>query len=98
MSFLAWLVLFGVGFSGLFLFKTNLIILLMSIELILLSVNLLLFQLSVIFDDVVGQVFSLFILVVAASEAAVGLSLLVVYYRTWGVVIVDLISGLKGIL
>lgn len=79
-----------------FLFKNNIIVILMSIELVLLAVNLNFATLSIYLDDLVGQVFALFVLTVAAAESAVGLAILVVFYRIRGVISIDYINGLKG--
>jgi len=68
----------------------------MSIELMLLSVNLLFIFLSIYMDDILGQVFSLYILTIAAAESAIGLALIVIYYRLRGLITVDFISTIKG--
>lgn len=88
--------LFLFGLAGLFLFRNNVIVILMSIELLLFAVNLNFAFFSVYLDDVVGQLFSIFVLTVAAAESAVGLALLVVYYRVRGIIGIDYISSLKG--
>jgi len=88
--------LFLLGVSGMFLFKNNIIVILMSIELLLLSINLNFALFSVYLDDLVGQLFSLFVLTVAAAESAIGLAILVVFYRIRGVISVDYINSLKG--
>lgn len=88
--------LFLIGLMGLFVTRKNIIILLMSIELILLSVNINFIVFSVYIDDIVGQVFALYVLTVAAAEAAIGLAILVVYYRVRGVILLDNINMLKG--
>jgi NADH-quinone oxidoreductase subunit K len=93
---LAPLLLFLFGLSGLFLFRNNVIVVLMSIELILFAVNLNFAFFSYYLDDLLGQLFSLFVLTVAAAESALGLALLVVYYRVKGVIAIDYISNLKG--
>lgn len=90
------LLLFLLGLAGLFLFRTNIIVVLMSIELLLLSVNLNFAYFSAYLDDLLGQLFALFVLTVAAAESALGLAILVVYYRIRGTIAVDFISGLKG--
>lgn len=90
------LLLFFLGTSSLFLFRNNIIVVLMGIELMLLAVNLLLVFFSVLVDDLQGQLFALFILTVAAAESAIGLAILVVYYRLRGVIAIDYISALKG--
>jgi NADH-quinone oxidoreductase subunit K len=89
-------ILFALGFFGIFLNRRNVIIILMSIELILLAVNINLVAFSVALDDLVGQVFALFVLTVAAAEAAIGLAILVVYFRNRGSIDVDDIDVLKG--
>jgi NADH-quinone oxidoreductase subunit K len=89
-------ILFALGFFGIFLNRRNVIIILMSIELILLAVNINMVAFSVFMDDLVGQVFALFILTVAAAEAAIGLAILVVYFRNRGSISVDDIDVLKG--
>ena len=89
-------ILFALGFFGIFLNRRNVIIILMSIELILLSVNINLVAFSVALDDLAGQVFALFILTVAAAEAAIGLAILVVYFRNRGSIAVDDVDVLKG--
>lgn len=88
--------LFVIGIFGLFLNRKNVIILLMSIELMLLAVNINLVAFSVFLDDLVGQVFALFVLTVAAAEAAIGLAILVVYFRNRGSIAVDDINMMKG--
>jgi len=88
--------LFLIGIWGIFLNRKNIIIMLMSIELMLLAVNLNFVVFSVYLDDLVGQVFALFVLTVAAAESAIGLALLVVYYRVRGTIAVEFINLLKG--
>ncbi len=88
--------LFLLGFWGIFLNRKNIIIMLMSIELMLLAVNLNFLFFSVYLDDIIGQLFALFVLTVAAAESAIGLALLVVYYRVRGTIAVEFISLLKG--
>jgi NADH-quinone oxidoreductase subunit K len=89
-------ILFALGFFGIFLNRRNVIIILMSLELILLAVNINLVAFSVALNDLVGQVFALFILTVAAAEAAIGLAILVVYFRNRGTISVDDVDVLKG--
>ena len=89
-------ILFALGFFGIFLKRRNVIIILMSIELILLAVNIKFVAFSVMLGDLVGQVFALFILTVAAAEAAIGLAILVVYFRNRGTISVDDVDVLKG--
>jgi len=88
--------LFLIGISGIFLNRKNIIILLMSIELMLLAINLTFIVFSVFLDDVVGQVFALFVLTVAAAESAIGLALLVVYYRVRGTIAIGSIRLMRG--
>ena len=89
-------ILFTIGVLGIFLNKKNLIVILMSIELILLAVNINLVSFSIYLDDLVGQVFTMFILTVAAAEAAIGLAIIVVYYRNTGSIQVEDINSMKG--
>ncbi|WP_319824200.1 NADH-quinone oxidoreductase subunit NuoK [Thalassovita sp.] len=88
--------LFVIGIFGLFLNRKNVIILLMSIELMLLSVNINLVAFSSYMGDLVGQVFTLFVLTVAAAEAAIGLAILVVFFRNRGTIDVEDINVMKG--
>ena len=90
------IVLFLLGIWGIFLNRKNIIIMLMSIELMLLAVNFNFLIFSVYLDDMLGQLFSLFILTVAAAESAIGLALLVIYYRIRATIAVEFISLLKG--
>ena len=89
-------IIFTIGIIGIFLNRKNIIVILMSIELILLAVNINLVSFSVFFNDLVGQIFTLFILTVAAAEAAIGLAIIVAYYRNTGTVHVEDIDSLKG--
>jgi NADH-quinone oxidoreductase subunit K len=89
-------VLFTIGVFGIFVNRKNVIILLMSIELILLSVNVNLVAFSAFLGDLAGQVFALFVLTVAAAEAAVGLAILVVYFRNRGDISVEGVNLMKG--
>jgi len=89
-------ILFTLGIFGIFLNRKNVIVILMSIELMLLAVNVNLVALSSFLDDLVGQVFALFVLTVAAAEAAIGLAILVVYFRNRGSIEVDDINMMKG--
>ncbi|WP_298675980.1 NADH-quinone oxidoreductase subunit NuoK [uncultured Lentibacter sp.] len=89
-------VLFVIGIFGLFLNRKNIIILLMSIELILLSVNINFVAFSSYMGDMAGQVFTLFILTVAAAEAAIGLAILVVFFRNRGTIDVEDANVMKG--
>jgi len=89
-------ILFATGVFGIFLNRKNVIVILMSIELLLLAVNINMVAFSVALGDMVGQVFSLFILTVAAAEAAIGLAILVVFFRNRGSIAVDDINAMKG--
>ncbi len=89
-------ILFILGIFGIFLNRKNVIIILMSIELILLSVNINLVAFSAYLGDLVGQVFALFVLTVAAGESAIGLAILVVYFRNRGSIAVEDIHAMKG--
>lgn len=88
--------LFVLGIIGIFLNRRNVIVILMSIELMLLAVNINLVAFSQSLNDLVGQVFSLFVLTVAAAEAAIGLAILVTYYRNRGDICVDEINMMRG--
>ena len=90
------LILFLIGISGIILNRKNIIVMLMSIELMLLAVNLNFIIFSVYLDDVMGQLFAILILTVAAAESAIGLAILVVYYRVRGSVTVENIHLLRG--
>jgi NADH-quinone oxidoreductase subunit K len=89
-------VLFTIGVFGIFLNRKNVIIILMSIEMMLLSVNINFVAFSSFLEDLSGQVFTMFVLTVAAAEAAIGLAILVVFFRNKGSIAVDDISTLKG--
>ena len=89
-------ILFTIGIAGIILNYKNIIIILMSVELILLAVNINLVAFSSYSHDLTGQVFALFILTVAAAEAAIGLAILVAYYRNRGSIAVQDINALKG--
>jgi len=89
-------ILFVIGIFGVFLNKKNIIIILMSIELMLLSVNINFVAFSSYLNDIMGQIFSLLILTVAAAEAAIGLAILVIYFRNKGSILVDDINEMKG--
>jgi len=89
-------IIFTIGIIGIFLNRKNVIIILMSIELILLAVNINLVSFSIYLQNLVGQVFTMFILTVAAAEAAVGLAIIVIYYKNRGSINVEQISSLKG--
>ena len=89
-------ILFTLGVAGIILNRKNIIIILMSVELILLSVNLNLVAFSAQLHDLTGQIFALFILTVAAAEAAIGLAILVTYFRNRGTIAVEDINLMKG--
>ncbi|MGD9542947.1 MAG: NADH-quinone oxidoreductase subunit NuoK [Methylocystis sp.] len=89
-------ILFTLGVAGIILNRKNIIVILMSIELILLSVNLNFVAFSQSLADLTGQVFALFVLTVAAAEAAIGLAILVAFYRNRGTIAVEDINTLKG--
>ena len=88
--------LFVIGIFGIFLNRKNVIVILMSIELILLSVNINFVAFSSYLGDLVGQVFAMFVLTVAAGEAAIGLAILVIYFRGRGSIAVDDVNRMKG--
>ena len=89
-------ILFTIGIFGIYLNRRNVIIILMSIELILLAVNINLVAFSAFLGDLVGQIYALLVLTVAAAEAAIGLSILVAYYRNRGSIAVQDINLMKG--
>ncbi len=88
--------LFIIGLCGIFMTHKNLIVILISIELLLLAVNLNFIAFSIFMDDFMGQIFVLFTLTVAAAESAIGLAILVVYYRLRGILAIDLLTFIKG--
>jgi len=89
-------IIFTIGIIGIFLNRKNVIIILMSIELILLAVNINLVSFSIYLQNLVGQVFAMFILTVAAAEAAVGLAIIVIYYKNRGSINIDHNCSLEG--
>ena len=89
-------IIFAIGIIGIFLNRKNIIIILMSIELILLAVNINLVSFSIYLQNLVGQIFTMFVLTVAAAEAAVGLAIIVIYYKNKESIHVEQISSLKG--
>ena len=89
-------ILFTIGVLGIFLNRKNVIVILMSIELILLAVNINLVAFSSHLNDIVGQVFALFVLTVAAAEAAIGLAILVTFFRNRGSIAVEDINMMRG--
>ena len=89
-------VIFSIGIIGIFLNRKNIIVILMSIELILLAVNINLVAFSIYLGDLAGQVFTLFILTVAAAEAAIGLAIIVSFFRNRGTIAVEDVNMMKG--
>ena len=89
-------ILFALGLFGIFLNRKNVIVILMSIELMLLAVTINLVAFSAELNDLVGQIFALFVLTVAAAEAAIGLAVLVVYFRNRGSIAVEDVNLMKG--
>ena len=89
-------VIFSIGVIGIFLNRKNIIVILMSIELILLAVNINLVSFSIYLQDITGQIFTMLILTVAAAEAAIGLAIIVSYYRNKGSIRVEEIDQMKG--
>ncbi len=89
-------ILFVLGVLGIFLNRKNVIVILMAVELILLAVNLNLVAFSAFLQDLTGQIFAMLVLTVAAAEAAIGLAILVIYFRTRGSIAVDDINRMKG--
>jgi NADH-quinone oxidoreductase subunit K len=89
-------ILFTIGVFGIFINRKNVIVILMSVELILLSVNINLVAFSSFLNDLVGQVFALFVLTVAAAEAAIGLAILVAFHRNRGSIAVEDVNMMKG--
>ncbi len=89
-------ILFTLGVRGIFVNRKSVIVILMSIELILLAVNINLVAFSTFLNDIVGQVFALLVLTVAAAEAAIGLAILVTYFRNRGTIAVEDINMMKG--
>jgi NADH-quinone oxidoreductase subunit K len=89
-------ILFTIGVLGIFINRKNVIVILMSVELILLAVNINFVAFSTYLHDITGQVFTLFVLTVAAAEAAIGLAILVAFYRNRGSIAVEDINVMKG--
>ena len=89
-------ILFVLGVLGIFLNRKNVIVILMAIELILLAVNINFVAFSAFLNDLVGQVFAMFVLTVAAAEAAIGLAILVIYFRGRGSIAVDDVNRMRG--
>jgi len=90
------IILFVIGSMGMFLFRKHIINILISLELILLSINFNFIVFSCYLDDLLGQLYALFILTLAAAESSIGLAIIVIYYRLRGGISIDLISLLKG--
>ena len=88
--------MFFVGFFGIFINRKNILLIIVCIELMLLAINFSFLISSFYLDDVLGQVFSLFVLTVAAAESAIGLAILVIYYRVKGTISVKVVNSLKG--
>ena len=88
--------IFTIGVFGMFLNRKNVIVILMSVELMLLAVNIDFVAFSAYLNDVTGQIFTMFILTVAAAEAAIGLAILVVFFRNRGTIAVEDVSTMKG--
>ena len=89
-------ILFTLGIFGIFINRKNIIVILMSVELMLLGVNINLIAFSAELGDLVGQIFAMFVLTVAAAESAIGLAILVTYFRNRGTVAVEEINRMKG--
>ena len=89
-------IIFAIGVAGIFLNRKNVVVILMSIELILLAVNINLVSFSIFLQDLAGQIFTMFVLTVAAAEAAIGLAIIVIYYRNTGSIFVEDINSMKG--
>jgi NADH-quinone oxidoreductase subunit K len=96
MEILFGMILFVVGMIGSFVVRKNLVVVLMSLELMLLGISMNYIVYSIYLDDIVGQVVALFVLVVAAGESAIGLSMIVIYYKLRGVINISSIHMLKG--
>jgi len=90
------MILFIIGIGGIYLHRKNILIMIMSVELMLLAVNLNWILFSVFLDDIVGQIMSFFVLTVAAAESAIGLGILVIYYRVRNTIDVEYISLLRN--
>ncbi len=89
-------VLFALGIFGIFLNRKNVIVILMSVELMLLAVNINFVAFSTFLDDLTGQIFAMFVLGIAAAEAAIGLAIIVVYFRNRGSIAVEDVNVMKG--
>jgi len=95
-NYLNALLLFSVGILGIIINKKNVIILLMSLELMLLGINMFFITSSIYLDDLIGQIFPLFIITIAAAESAIGLAILITFYRIRGTISADFLSLLKN--
>jgi len=89
-------ILFLIGMLGLVLNRKNILIILMSVELMLLAINMNFVVFAVYIDDILGQMFALFVLTIAAAESAIGLAILVVYYRVRGTIAVERVQNMRG--
>ncbi len=89
-------IIFSIGFLGIFINRKNIISILMSIELMLLATNINFIGFSNTLNDLFGQIFALFVLVVAAAEAAIGLAILTIFFKKSGSISIDIINKLKG--
>jgi len=90
------IILFIIGILGMFIFRKHIINILISLELILLSINMNFIIFSLILDDMLGQIYALLVLTLAAAESSIGLAIIIVYYRLRGGISIDLINLLKG--
>lgn len=88
--------MFFIGLFGIFINRKNILLIIICIELILLSINCIFLMSSFYLDDILGQIFALFILTVAAAESSIGLAILVVYYRLRGTISIQLVNVLRG--
>ena len=88
--------LFTIGIFGIFVNRKNILLIIVCVELILLSLNMVFLIASYYLDDALGQIFTLFILTVASAESSIGLAILVIYYRVYGSISIELVNSLKG--
>lgn len=93
---LIFMIVFLIGLWGIFLNRKNILIIILSIELLLLGINLKLITFSIYLNDIVGELFTLFILSVAAAESSIGVALLVSYYRIRGSILIEFVNLMKG--
>jgi len=100
MNFLTYIsipvILFFIGLCGIFLNRKNILLIILSVELLLLSINFNFLVCSTYLDDVLGQIFAIFVLTIAAAESSIGLALLVVYYRIRGTIAIEFLNQLNG--